>query len=189
MADISWQEQATNTVGVLQRIVVATTAGAVVVLVIVLSIGPFALRSRRLLPRALIGTVVVGVVIISWPFHLRKITANARREIVKGTYLPFDPTEGMKLLSPSGANKPPGPYSDEKYLLAFFRNRTIISTAMVGMCQFGATIAYLAEGYRLSLGLAAVLILGVAVHFPTRSRTIGWIERQMKKVKQEKMLV
>ncbi len=55
-----------------------------------------------------------------------------------------------------------------------------------GLGFFG-TIAYLVEGNPIALSLAVLMILGVAAHFPTQGRIVGWVQRQLEAVEVDKM--
>jgi hypothetical protein len=185
MCDHSWHEDATKTVRILQFIVSAMCAGVLFFLVIVLSIAPQFKLPAPLQPisLALIAAIFAGIGLIARAVVVWKLTVKARREIVNGTYAPLGPR------LPSGSlPSDDGECHDAGYLLSVFQTKTIISGALFEGVSFFATIAYLIEGDPVSLGLAVVLILGLAAHFPTRSRVIGWVERQLEVVGQEKML-
>lgn len=136
----------------------------------------------------LIAILLVGVELIARAVVVWNISRKARREIINGTYQPVGPRQRIGSLSSDVADKPPDPYRDAKYLLTAFRQKTMVSAALFEGCAFFAVIAYLIEGSPLSLGLAALLVLGVAAHFHTQSRAIAWVERQMETVEQEKFM-
>ena len=176
---------------VLQVIVGAMTAGAAFFLAIVLTIGPMVKPPPAPLPPTLftlIAAAFVGVGLIARAVVLGSVIAKGRREIVAGAHAPADPRRRMNLPPSDVADKPLDPCRDEKRLLLVFQGKTIVSVAMFEGWGFFATIAYMIEGNPLSLGLAVVLMLCVAAHFPTRSRTIAWVERQMEIVEHEKAL-
>jgi hypothetical protein len=76
---------------------------------------------------------------------------------------------------------------DARSLLPVYQTKTIISAAMFEGLGFFGTIAYLVEGNPISLGLAVLMILGVAGHFPTPGRIVGWVERQLEAIEVERM--
>ena len=187
MSDIAWHEDATKTVRTLQIIVGAMTTGAFVFLAIVLAIGPQVKKPPGPLPPTpftMIAAAIVVVGLIARVVVLWNISAKGRREIVSGTYTSVEPRTRKRLPPPDPAD----PCRDEKYLLSFFQTKTITSSAMFEGWVFFATIAYMIEGNPLSLGLAIVLILCVALHFPIQSRAIEWVERQTETLEQEKAM-
>jgi len=189
MTKNSWQDQAATTVRTLQIIVGAMAASASVFLVVALIIGPQAKPPRPILPIPLAWIVVlfVGVELIARGVVIWNIDRKGRREIVKGTYQPLGSRQHIVSLPSEVAEKPPDPCRDAAYLLSVFQQRMIVSAAMFEGCAFFATIAHLVEGAPLSLGMAVLLVLAVATHFPTESRAIAWVERQLETLQQEKM--
>jgi hypothetical protein len=185
MSDDSWHEDATKTARTLQIIVAALCAGTLFFLVIALSMAPLLKPPAAIRPISitLFAFAFVGVGLIARAILLWKITTKARREILNGTYTPLDPSQWIRPVPLDD-----GGCRDAKYLLSVFQPKTIMIAALFEGWAFFAAIAYLLEGGPLSLGLTVVLILGVAAHFPTRSRAIGWVERQLEAVGQEKAM-
>jgi hypothetical protein len=181
--DTSWREDATRTPRVLQVIVAALTAGTLFFLVIALTIGPFRTwlpGPQPWRPLTLFAIVLTAVALVVRPLVVWAIVGKTRREIVTGTHRPIMPQrtgdESDKLID------------DGQCLLGVFATKTIIGAAVFEGVAFLATLAYLFEGEPMTVGLALSLILGVASHFPTQSRTIDWVERQLETVQQEKMM-
>jgi hypothetical protein len=54
----------------------------------------------------------------------------------------------------------------------------IIGMALLEGAAFYQAIAYYVEGQPLALGLGCLLLLGLIVQFPTRSRVERWLENQ-----------
>ncbi len=188
MSDMSWEEQATKAARILQIIVGAMAAGASIFLAVVLTIGSQAKRLILPIPLAWIVALVVAVELIARAVVLGNIASKGRREIINGTYQPLVPRQRSRSLPPDIADKPPDPHRDAKYLLSVFQQQTIVSAALFEGCEFFATIAYLIEGNPISLGLAVLLALAVAANVPTQSRAIAWVERQMERLQEEKMV-
>jgi hypothetical protein len=189
MADISWHEDAAKQARVLQVIVGAMAMGATFFLTVALTIGPLGKPSRPTLPvpLTLIAVLLVGVGLIARFLYLYFMARKALREIVNGTYQPGGPTTQMQLRPPKAAEGDLDPDRDAKCLLSVLQLRTIASTAIFEGWGFFATIAYLVEGGPVNLGLAVILILGVAAHFPTRSRTIAWVQRQLEQLELDRV--
>jgi hypothetical protein len=185
MSDDSWHDDATKTARTLQIIVAALCAGTLFFLVIALSVAPLLKPPAAIRPISLtlFAFAFVGIGLVARAILLWKITAKARREILGGTYTPLGSSQRIK-----PAPVEDGGCRDAKYLLPVFQAKTIMSAALFEGWAFFAAIAYLLEGGPVGLGLTLALILGMAAHFPTRSRTIGWVERQLEMVGQEKML-
>jgi hypothetical protein len=184
MSDDSWHEDASKTARILQIIVAAMCAGMLFFLVIALSMAPLLKPPAAMRPilLTLFAFAFVGLALIARAILLWKITAKGRREVLNGTYAPLDPRQRIR--SVPGED---GGCRDAKYLLPVFQAKTIMGAALFEGCGFFAAIAYLLEGSPVGLGLSLALALGVAAHFPTRSRAIAWVERQLEAVGREKM--
>ena len=73
---------------------------------------------------------------------------------------------------------------DAGKLLVVLTTRTIVGGAILEGSAFFALVAYLIEQSPLALAAAIVLIIGVALHFPTRTSAAHWIEDQLAAVEQ-----
>ena len=71
-------------------------------------------------------------------------------------------------------------------LLGLYNTRTILGGAMLEGAAFFALVTYMVERDPVGLAGAILLILGVALHFPTRSRVIRWSEEQLELLKRER---
>jgi hypothetical protein len=78
----------------------------------------------------------------------------------------------------SAVSFPQGPMGDTLRLAGLYQTSLIIGAALNEGPAFFALIAYFLEGLPAILGLAALLILGVAARFPTRARVEQWIDAQ-----------
>ncbi len=172
MSDASWHDEAAKQTRILQIIVAALVMGCLFFLLIVLSIGSVVKPVLTVQPISLttIASVLAGIELIAWVVVTWAIVTKGRREILNGTYKPVNRQQQ------TGENDA---CREAEHLLSVFQNKTIISSALFEGIGFFATIAFLLERNPIALGLAAVMILGVAAQFPTRSRIIGWVERQM----------
>jgi hypothetical protein len=190
MSNDSWYDEAAKTVRILQLIVGAMLAGASIFLVVALTFGPQVKPPGLTLPipLALVAFLAVVIGIITVTVVLWNISRKARGEIIDGTYQPVDWRQRIGSLPPDVAHEPLDPCRDAKYILSVFHYRTMVSVAAFEGWAFLATTAYLVEGAPLSLGLAVLLVLGVAAHFPTQSRAIAWVERQMEILQQERIM-
>jgi hypothetical protein len=70
-------------------------------------------------------------------------------------------------------------------LLAIFQGKTIISGALIEGPTFFLLVAYLVEHSPLALAAAGIMVVILALHFPTVDRTANWIEGQLQLLKEE----
>jgi hypothetical protein len=191
--DAPWHADAAKQARILQIIVAALVMGCLIFLLTTLSIGRAVKPPAQPipLPLAWIPCGVLAVEAIAWMVVMQTLTAKARRAIVKSTdpaaakgTIPFLPTQKSGQ-SPTASQDAEN--RDARSLLPVYQTKTIISAAMFEGLGFFGTIAYLVEGNPISLGLAVLMILGVAGHFPTPGRIVGWVERQLEAIEVERM--
>jgi hypothetical protein len=161
MSDEAWREDAGKTARILQIIVSAMCVGVAAFLTVAIFVAPLRAQAAPLLPISLtLVTAILAVFGLAMPQAvILLITAKARREI--------------------GADGAESPLSRERRFLTVYQTRTIIGAAASEGWAFFAVIAYMIEGSPVSLGLAAFLLLTVAAYFPTSSRIISWVEREV----------
>jgi hypothetical protein len=68
---------------------------------------------------------------------------------------------------------------DAGTLMMLYRAKTIAGAAMLEGAAFFGLITYLVNQDPIALALGGLLIVGVALHFPTRSGVIRWIDDQL----------
>ncbi len=165
MLDVSWHAEAAKQARILQIVVAAMLGGCLFFLLIALTIATQVHQASKSAPAtiSLVAVVVFACVLVARCVFVRYLTWNARRQIVTGTYHPCP---------------------EARYLITVFQSKTIGSAAMFEGCGFLAIIAYLVEGNPSVLGLAVLMLLLIAAHFPTPSRAIEWVERQLDLAKQ-----
>jgi len=84
------------------------------------------------------------------------------------------------------AKQPEAAEADATQLLISLQTTTIVGAAISeGACFFNL-IAHLLEGSPYSLLMAGVLMLTIAMRFPTVNGVIDWLERQMRLVREER---
>ena len=86
----------------------------------------------------------------------------------------------------AGGLELPEEAGDAGKLYMLLQSRTIVAAALLESPGFFWGIIHLLTHSPLSLIAAILLILGVAAHFPTRSRVIHWIENQLRLVDEER---
>jgi hypothetical protein len=169
----------------LQIIVGSLVIGCVVFgVVAVVALSPQNQRPDDRLPVMTYTAVAfTAMEILAWLIVPAMIVTSTRKRIAAGTW------------EPAGNRQPAAQWNDfiertgdAGRLAALFQTKTIIGAALFEGVAFLSIVAYMSEQTGLSLGLAGVLTAGVAFHFPTRSRLVRWIERQLQIVEQERQL-
>ena len=161
---------------VMQIIIFAMTMGLVFFLAIVVFLSlqePAAPPPQPLityLALAFAATAVPASVIVP-----RLMVAAARKQIAKGTWI-----------APSGQSIVPPPVDEAGKLVLVYQTQMIVGAALNEGAAFFALIAYLLEHSPIALGLAIVLILGVAARFPTRAKLDAWLDEQLQQVMLER---
>ena len=182
--EVSWQEAAGKVARTVQIMVGAMTAGTCFFLLIALFLRPLDKPPAPLQPIALAwiacALAVAGLTVRAAVVAV--VTAKGRGEITSGTCAPSGPRPANAPAASEGSEAREG-----KCLLAAFQTKTIIGGAIFEGCSFFATVAYLIEGGTVSLALAGVMIVGLALHLPTQARVIDWVERQLEIAGREKM--
>lgn len=149
----------------MQIIVGAMVAGCVFFLAIALVAGQqggLVLAPPDLL--TLIAAGVAGAALVARLVVVSVVTAFGRRRIAR--------RNDTDLHDPSVC----------RGLVALYQTRMIVGAALIEGPTFFLLIAYLSERSPLALILAVVLILGLALHMPTRGRVTRWIEGQMRRM-------
>ena len=171
MYDDSWHDETAKTVRILQVMVAAMFAGSLFFLLIAVNLAAQGKHDLSL-PVSLnvIACALVGAGLIARAVVLSSVVSKARREVVSGTHTPGGPRLRIGLYPSAGDGR-----HDAKCLLSAFQNKTIISGALFEGWAFLATIAFWIEGNPISLGLAVLLILGVApcISRPNRELSLG----------------
>ncbi|MEX0678656.1 MAG: hypothetical protein WD063_16370 [Pirellulales bacterium] len=128
------------------------------------------LLALGLFPVALLASRILPAVMVK----------KARRQIGAGfdfTSIKQGPGAFLSELGEAGA------------LVGVYRTKTIIAAAVLeGAALFGV-FAFLLEGSLIALGLAVLLVAAIVAMFPSASRIAGWIERQLRQMDEEKLLV
>lgn len=106
------------------------------------------------------------------------VVLRFRRQIAVGTW----PPPGQRGGSPSA------PLSDEQKLCALYTIRTIIAVAILEGATFFLVFAHQQHRDSLTLGVAVVLIVIIVAHLPTRGRVADWINRQLRRLGEDRQL-
>jgi hypothetical protein len=188
MSDPPWQETLTPVLRTLQIIVGALLAGCTFFLAIVL------IASREMAggdgpPLLSYTAIACGVMaLLARAVTARAIVAAGRRNILrKAGRAPIGGTWSMP--QPVGVR---GDTLDESAvvagLLPLLSTATIAACAMLEGATFFLLVAYLVEQWLPALIVAVAMIVLLALHLPTRSRVIHWVEDQLALLGQERQL-
>ena len=71
-------------------------------------------------------------------------------------------------------------------MTSVYQTQLITAAALTEGPAFVSIVAYMLEGTPWALGLSLVLIVAVALHFPTRARIDQWINSQLQQLDQER---
>jgi F0F1-type ATP synthase membrane subunit c/vacuolar-type H+-ATPase subunit K len=167
MSDEAWLEDAGKSTRTLQVIVAAICMGVVmflgIALLVVLSANGAAQANPAAQPLPVSLTLIAAIVVVVGLFAgvIAKwaVTKRAQRQLV--------------------ADRSASSLGDRKSLLKLLVTRTIIGAALTEGVALLAIIAYMIEKSPISLGLSVFLLLVIASHFPTRSRVVSWVEREV----------
>jgi hypothetical protein len=183
MSTNSWPDEIGPHLRTLQIVIAALTTGCLIFMVIALflvQIRPGAAAGNEVPPMiTYLALGFAGVAVVARIVLPRMIESSARKSIADGTWqFPAGNqnsdqlTERLERLGDAGK------------LLAVLNTRTIIAGAILEGSAFFALVAYLVEHSPLALAAAIVMILGVALNFPTVSGVTRWIEDQLAAIEQ-----
>jgi hypothetical protein len=184
MSEVTWQEEIGRRVVIGQIIVAALVIGCLFFLGIVLLLKPPAVAAGAQLPNHLLTMIAMVFVLLAIGARLiipSVIVASARQSILKGT----SPAPGTRAGDEKLAEFLDRTGDAGRLWLAYL-TRTIVGAAILEGTAFYCLITYMIERTPLALGLALGLIAALAMHLPTRSRVIHWIEDQLRILEQQR---
>ncbi|HYW80641.1 MAG TPA: hypothetical protein VE890_13740 [Thermoguttaceae bacterium] len=182
MSDSPWQNELSPVLRTMQIVAGALVAGCLTFLVVVLVVSDRVGAAGQL---PVITYVAIGFACVALVVRMIVpgiVVAQGRRRIAEGTWnLPagrgFQPPLNSEFIERTG---------DAGKLAMLFMTRMIIAAALLEGAAFCSMVAYMVEQSPMALIVAGVMIIGVALHFPTRSRLIHWIEDQLTLIEQER---
>ncbi len=157
----------------MQIIVIALTMGLVFFLAIVCFAGPaFNLGGAfgGLPVLTVMGLALAAIELVARTVVVAVMAAAARRKLLRG-----EPIAGSDAA-----------VSEAAQLVSLYQTRMIVSAACLEGGAFFLLIAYMLERSPFALVAAFGLILGVALHFPTRPRVAKFVGRQMSLIEEER---
>ncbi len=188
MSNASWQEKMGPPIRRLQVVVGALVLGQVTFLAVAIVVGRNTVVGQaddlgKLLMGA--GVLCAAAALVARGIVPALIVSRARRQIPNRTWQAPEPVAG-----PHGPDAHLVPFieatGDAGRLMVVLEVRTLIAAALLEGVGFFWIVIHMITGNPVSLGMAMLFLLGVACHFPTRSRAIHWIEDQLRVVKQER---
>ena len=174
-----WQDEVTPLLRRLQLIVAAITIGCAVVLAIVLLIAKPPDADRQPLI-TYVALAVAVLAIVSRIAFVGAIVTIGRRAIARDL-----PTSTRDNLRDSGDL---APSADLLYKLwGLCTMRIVGGAAVLEAAAFFLAVAYFLEGFWPAPAAAALLIIGLLLHTPTRSGLILWTETQLRLLDEERL--
>ncbi len=125
-----------------------------------------------------------GVAIVLRMIVPKMIESAGRKRIADGTWQGLPPTAGPQQAQNAEWFERLERLGDAGKLVSVLQTRTLVAGAILEGSAFFALVAYLIEQSPLALAAAIVLIIGVALNFPTRSGATHWIEDQLASIEQ-----
>ncbi|MEZ6070185.1 MAG: hypothetical protein R3C10_07860 [Pirellulales bacterium] len=168
----------------LQIIVGSLTSGALTFLIIAIIKSVFIDEGvergeMELMAYLAFGFATVALVARAVVPHI--VTLAGRRHIIRR-----ESSSGLVAISTDKRSRPV-PVVDA--LLNLYVTRTIIGAAIIEGAAFFALVVAIIEQQRYCLMLGGVMIIGIALHFPTRARVTQWLETQQMMLKEERQLL
>jgi hypothetical protein len=106
------------------------------------------------------------------------VVRSQRRQIAAGVWSP--PGQNGNALR--------APATDAGKLGAVYTARTMIAVAILEGAAFFLVVAYQLERNPLALAVAIPLIIVIAAHFPSQARVAEWVERQLRRLDEDRQL-
>jgi hypothetical protein len=191
MSETRREEVIARQTRVLQIIVVALVAGCLIFIgiAVVLNLAaepegePAEAASAPFITYIMLG--FSGAAILARLTVVPLIVSSARKRIASGTWQP-----------PTSQGVRPNPqiqhfieqHGDTARLFGLYMTKTIIGAAFLEGASFMCGMAFLLEGHPLALAGEVVGAIGVALHFPTASGVITWIDAHERRIAEEKEL-
>lgn len=187
MNESDWRPRVAKFVWPLQIIVAALAAGSLAFLIVVLVVAGSGLGDAGHQDPWMITWVALAfltVAIVARTVVPSAIVRQGRKKIAQGTFqLPqarqTSQQPSLDILAQMG---------DPGKLLVLYQIKTIVGGALLEGVAFFLLIAYMIERQTAALGLAAALIVAIALHMPTRSGVVQWIEDQLRLVDEERAM-
>jgi hypothetical protein len=172
------REELSAQIRVLQIIVTAVALGPLVYLGVVVSMAPPAgpPAAQGGLSSTLMACAMAAAAVTAWLVVPPLVTRKFRRQIAAGAWPPTD----------ASVDSHAAPMSDAGKLGAVYNVRTIIAVALLEGATFFLVFAYQHERNPLALGVGVALMVGIALHLPTPTRVVEWVERQLVRLAEDR---
>jgi hypothetical protein len=178
MDEPQWREEIAPRISMAQIIIAGMVTGCLIFLAIALVIvlqtkDPNADQTVSVL--TYVAAIVAASAIIVRFVVPAAIMSRGRENIAKGTWQSSQSSRTRVHLDPFLDAT-----GDAGKLWLLFLTRTILCGAVLEGAAFVCLVVYLIDHSNLALAVAVALIVGLALHFPTRNAVIFWIEDQLR---------
>lgn len=164
-------------------VVIATVVGLVLTAIVVFLVqaepAPAGNGGLSLMTGFCLGAA--GIAFVTRIVGPRRFTLTARKQIADGTWQVPGPSRQS---APTPWDERVERFGDRGRLSIVFQLRTHMGVAPLALGAFFLLIDYLIDQSPWALGAAIMAIVGVSLHFPTRSSTARWIEDQLAAIEQ-----
>ena len=190
MSDSSWRDELSAKVPQLQIIVGALVAGCVffgVIAVVMVNQGGEAVAAEQPIdvgqpPMITYISLLFGVTSLFAAWIVPSImVGRARRAMLKGTWQPPQGQQVSALLGELFAK-----CGDAGRLWLIFVTHMIVRAAIIEGAAFFLLVAYLIEQSPVVLIAAIILVFLLAAQFPSRARSMHWIEDQLNTLEKQR---
>ena len=164
----------------LQIIVAAMVAGCCAFMAVLLVVVGVPGNPPRTSDVAYVMLAVAAAMVLARVIVPRIVVAQARRKIREGTWT------APKSNLPAAFGDTVWQNSDAGKLAIVLMTQTIVAAAILEGATFLLLVTYLIEHSPLCLGLAVVLLVALAAHFPTVSSCSTWIDEQLRLLDEER---
>ena len=171
----------------LQIIVVAMMLGVTILLIVAAAMGP----TLRPLPEPDEAGPVITYVAIAFAISalfaravVPNLVVTAGRRKIAQRLAQADGGDGSERATGAEVSQDASVVEE---LARLFYTKTVIRCAILEGAGMFLGVAYLLEGNRLALGVAILIVLFLALHFPTRSGAAGWTDDQRRRLEQDRL--
>ena len=183
----SWQDELSAKVPQLQIIVGSLVSGCVIFAVIAIFLPAQAAKpAADQLPIVTYVAILFGAMSLFAAWLVPNIMlAKTRRDVLSGNCQPPQGLQGQRAEDMAEMLERCG---DAGRLWLAFMARTIIRAAMLEGAAFFMLVTYMVEQQPVAICAAVIWIVFVAAQFPTRNRSMHWIEDQLNVIEQQRQL-
>jgi len=184
MSDTSWREEVGRHVLTLQIVVASLLGGSVAFLAVAAVLVHLDVVQANREAASIMNLVLIVFLVADMMARVivpRILVGQGRRRIAAGQWsLPQAAAGQAKIVSFLERA------GDAGQLLFVYQAKTIVAAALLEGLAFFGIIVYLITRSPLGIVVAIAMILGLALHVPTRSGVVHWIEDQLELIDQDR---